>query len=251
MSKTRALVVLGVIASIGACGGEPIVGESSANVGDSTGPETSSSRQQNDAFLEQSSSSSSSLSIGECPPDFDFSPEVAVMDIELNVDGDTFVWNQFSMPVIMPRVEVAQQKAENMRSKWAISFNLLPKAHACTLPLVTLDSYVQSFEVKAKLEDTTVSLTPYMASTNTGENGRFIAVDDAGVSYPLSEWNGFSKVTELGVGFSNYFTEDTELTLSFASKPPIIGLPVLLEVEATFNDGTVITRTSGLLTFTE
>ncbi|BCD96002.1 hypothetical protein [Marinagarivorans cellulosilyticus] len=121
------------------------------------------------------------------------------MDIELRLDDNNYTWDGFTLAVIMPRLEVAQSKHEKARSKWAFSFSLFSKAHACSLPYVTLNSYVQSFEVRAIQGDTLVNLTPYMAATNTSESGRLIAGDnDSGTSHPLTDWNGLAKQTESG-----------------------------------------------------
>ena len=252
MKTTQLLIVSGIFVSLAACDGEAIKENSSSTAVSSLESTASSSSTPAALPSGNSSSSSSSLGIGECPPGFDFTPEVAVMDIELRLDNDNFTWDEFALAVIMPRLEVAQNKHEKARSKWAISFNLFSKAHACSLPYVTLNSYVQSFEVRAIQGDTLVNLTPYMAATNTSESGRLIAGDDdSGTSYPLTDWNGLSKQVELGQGSSSYYTEDTELTLSFNRAPPIPGESFILEVEATFNDGSAITRRSDSITLNE
>lgn len=194
-----------------------------------------------------SSGDSSSLAVGQCPPGFDFSPEVAVMDIELNLPANDIAWSEFSLPLVMPRLAVAEQKVETSRSRWAISFSLFPKAYACSLPPVTLSGYVQSFEVTAIDGDALLDLTPYMNAVNTGE-GWHIDVDDTDMVYALSDWNGLAKRTRLGVGYDYYFEGDSELTLSFDSEPPILNQPLKLQVVATFNDGSIITRTTETIT---
>lgn len=257
MGIARFLVASGAAISLMACGGKPIPEGGSSIERGKNDTVASSSRAQGGrgpGESSSSSSSSSSLGVGECPPGFDHFPTMAVMDIELGINSGTFAWREFALPISMPRLEVAQKKNRSSRSRWAISFSLFPKAHACSLPDVTLVSYVQSFTVKAIQGDTSINLTPFMAAKNTSESGRLVTVDDAGVNYSLNEWNGLSKETNLGQAYFGSTIEDientkTELSLSFDREPPIIAQPVMLEVEAVFNDGTVIKRTTGMLTF--
>lgn len=257
MECQRFAVVLVGAVSVGflGCDGSPIETQSSQANSSEMVTVSSSSVQVTTSSTDgvsgdASSGGSSSLGVGECPAGFNSSPKVAVMDIELDLAAVDVVWSEFSLPVVMPRLAVAEHTTKPAASRWAISFSLFPKAYACSLPPVTLSGYVQSFEVTAIDGDALVDLTPYMNAANSGE-GWHIDFDDKDVVYALSDWNGLAKNTQLGHGYDHYFEGDSELTLSFNSVPPILNTPIQLQVVATFNDGAIMTRTTEIITLRE